>query len=248
MTRSEAKAVLELYRPDSVDATDAQVVEALGVARHDTELNAWLKQHSRFQTAMQQKFRNIPVPANLKAAILEREKIIVPAEPWWRNRLWLRVAAAVALVAGLCVALVAISPRSHTPDRFADYKTRMVRSALREYRMDLLTDDLQQLRQLAASRNAPADFAVPKGLSRLKLTGGGVLRWRNNPVAMVCYDRGDHQMLFLFVMDRSAVKDSPGSTPQVGKVSKLTTASWSEGDKVYVLAGPDDEQFVAKYF
>ena len=66
------------------------------------------------------------------------------------------------------------------------------------------------------SRGAPADYDVPRGLERLQLTGGGRLTWRSNPVAMVCFDRGDKQMLFLFVMKRSAVKDPPpGNAPSL---------------------------------
>jgi hypothetical protein len=77
--------------------------------------------------------------------------------------------------------------------------------------------------------------------------GGGLLRWRSNPVAMVCFDRGDRQMLFLFVMDRSAIPDPPPTTPKIAQVNKLLTASWTQGDRTYVLAGPEDAEFVRKY-
>jgi len=88
---------------------------------------------------------------------------------------------------------------------------------------------------------------VPRGLKQLQLTGGGLLRWRSQPVTMVCFDRGDKQMLFLFVMARSAVKDPPPETPQVVKVNKLLTAQWSQADKTYLLAGPEEADFVRKY-
>ena len=84
--------------------------------------------------------------------------------------------------------------------------------------MDLVTNDMRQIRQFMAQRGAPADYHVPRGLERLQLTGGGRLTWRNNPVSMVCFDRGDKQMLFLFVMKRSAVKDPPPKTPRVAEV------------------------------
>ena len=64
---------------------------------------------------------------------------------------------------------------------------------------------------------------------------------------MVCFDRGDRQMLYLFVMNRSAVQDPPSASPVVAKVSKLITASWTQGDKTYVLAGPEEANFTGKY-
>jgi hypothetical protein len=134
-----------------------------------------------------------------------------------------------------------------TPDRFANYQARMVSQALREYRMDLVTNDMRQVRQFMAARGAPDDYHVPQGLERLQLTGGGLLAWRSNPVAMVCFDRGDKQMLFLFVMKRTALKDPPPEAPQVSKVSQILTVSWTRGDNTYVLAGPEEAGFVQKY-
>lgn len=71
--------------------------------------------------------------------------------------------------------------------------------------------------------------------------------WRNNPVAMVCFDRGDNQMLFLFIMKRSAVKDPPPESPRLAKVNELITASWTHGEETYVLAGPQEPEFAQKY-
>ncbi len=85
------------------------------------------------------------------------------------------------------------------------------------------------------------------GLNKLQLTGAGLLRWRSNPVSMVCFNRGDNHMLFLFVMNRSALKDAPPDIPRLGKVADLVTASWSQGDKTYLLAGPEEPDFGAKY-
>ena len=57
---------------------------------------------------------------------------------------------------------------------------------------------------------------------------------------MVCFDRGDRQMLFLFVLGRSALKDAPSTAAEMAKVNKLMTQSWTQGDKTYLLAGPPD--------
>jgi hypothetical protein len=242
---SEAREVLLLYRPGTVEAADPQMAEALELARQDPELGRWFEQHRAFQKAMRAKFQQIEVPAHLKASLLVRgaaQPTILPLQPWWRSPVWLTAAAAVLLLLGLTV--VWLKPRA--PDRFANYRSRVVGEAVRDYRMDIVTNDMQQIRQFMASRGAPADYHLPRGLGQLQLTGGGRLTWRDHPVSMVCFDRGDKQMLFLFVMKRSAVKDPPPETPHLAVVHQLLTASWTRGDNTYVLAGPQEDDFVEK--
>lgn len=242
MTSAEARQILLLYRPGSGDDRDPQFAEALELAGHDPELARWFEQHGAFQVAVRARFRQIEVPADLPDRILAARKIIRPPV-WWRRPAWVAAAAAMVLLIGL--AAFWVQPR--TPDRFANFQTRMVGTVLREYRMDLVTDDMAQVRQFMARQGAPADYEVTKGLAQLQLTGCGLLRWRSNPVAMVCFDRGTNQMVFLFVMNRSAVKDPPPATPQVARVNQLLTASWTSGDKTYFLAAPDEGDLLRKY-
>jgi hypothetical protein len=98
-----------------------------------------------------------------------------------------------------------------------------------------------------ADKGSPSDYETTPGLERLQLTGGGVLKWRNNPVTMVCFDRGDKEMLYLFVADLAAIKDPPPAEPKVKSVSDLVTVSWTRGGKVYLLAGPAEKGFRDKY-
>jgi hypothetical protein len=246
MNRAEAKEVLLLYRPGTADAADPQVAEALELARRDPELGGWFEQHRAFQKALRAKLQQIEVPAHLKGSLLiqgGRRPTAIPPRPWWRRPIWLTATAVVLLLLGLA----ALRLRPRVPDRFANYESRMVSEAQREYGMDLETNDMRQLRQFMAQHGAPADYFVPRGLERLQLTGGGRLTWRSNPVAMICFDRGDKQMLFLFVMKRSAVKDPPPDTPRLSKVSRMLTATWTRGDNTYILAGQAEADFAKKY-
>jgi hypothetical protein len=246
MNPQEAKQILLLYRPGTADAADPEISEALKLAQHDPELGRWFDEHRAFQQAMRDKFRQTEVPAHLKTSLLIRGKaqpgIVIP-QVWCRRPAPLAIAAAAALMLA-AVALWLQPPRT---DRFANFQSRMVGTALREYRMDLVTNDMRQVRQFLADRGAPADYDVTEGLGKLQLTGAGLLRWRSNPVSMVCFNRGDNQMLFLFVMNRSALKDPPPEIPQLAKVADLVAASWSRGDKVYLLAGPEESGFGSKY-
>jgi hypothetical protein len=245
LNTSDAREVLLLYRPGTADAAEPQMAEALEMARQDSELGRWFENHRAFQKAMRAGFQQIEVPAHLKASVLiqkSAQQRPIPSPSWWRSPVWL-AAAAVVLLLGLAGAWLKPRPAN----RFANYQSRVVSEAQREYRMDLVTNDMRQIRQFMASRGAPADYDVARGLEHLQLTGGGRLTWRSNPVTMVCFDRGDKQMLFLFVLKRSAVKDPPPATPQLARVNQMLTASWTHGDNTYVLAGPEEADFLKKY-
>ncbi len=243
MNPSEARQTLLLYRSGKDAAADPQMAAVLELARRDPELGQWFAQHCAVQAALRAKFQQIAIPADLKARLLAgNKKILHPRFAWLQPVLW-ALAASIVLVC----ALAGFWLKPTAPDPLAQFQARMVGSALREYRMDLVTNDMRQVRQLMAKGGAPADYAVTPGLEKLSLTGGGILRWQNHPVAMVCFDRGDNQMLFLFVLSRAAFPNPPSETPRLAKVNQLLTASWSSGDKTYVLAGPEEADFVRKY-
>ena len=131
MNNFDAKKVLQLYRPGSADAAnDRQVAEALKLARSDQELGSWLEQHNRFQIAIREKLLEIHVPANLKETILAETKIIRPP-PWWHDPGLARIAASIVLLIALGFGVNAFWKKSHVPNRFADYESRMVRSSSR---------------------------------------------------------------------------------------------------------------------
>jgi hypothetical protein len=237
---AEAKEILLLYRPGTADAEDPEIIQAMSVARRDPDLARWFERHCVFQSAMQTKLRQIKVPEHLKVALMANDEAFAPSVPpgrgWWRKPAWMGAAAAVMLLlAGFTVFWL----KPKVPDRFADYQQTIVSKAMRGYAMDWEINDMRQLRQHIAGGGAPSDYAVTEGLQKLKLTGGAVFRWRSNPVAMVCFDRGNKQMVFLFVMQKAALKDPPPASPTEARVSDFTTASWTNGEKTYLVAGPE---------
>lgn len=248
MKREKAKEILMLFRPGTSDAEDPKIIEAMEVVRADSALAQWFEQHVAFQKALRLKFREIEVPEHLKVALLARQTIVRPPV-WHRPPVWWTAAAALLVVVGLAVVLLKPDP----PDRFANFRERMVSTALREYRMDIVTNDMGSLRRFVQARGAPADYELHPGLQKLQVTGGAALTWRNHPVSMVCFDRGNRSMVFLFVMRKSAVKDPPphlsppSELPNVAPVSDMLTASWTEGDNSYLLLDSAEPDFPRKY-
>ena len=245
MNLDQAKQILLLYRPGT-DEIDPETAEALELAKQIPELGRWFEQQQTFDAALRTKLRGIPAPPGLKRALLKREKVLRPPVEFWRRPIL--VAAAAIIVAFLGLALFWLRPS--VPNRFVHFRETMVSAAVRMYGMDFETKDPEQLRQFFAGKGSPADYDLTAGLAKLQLKGGGLLRWRGNPVSMVCFDRGTGDTLFLFVLKRAAIKDALPLNPSeadLEQVDGLLTASWTRGDETYVLAGPNEPDFARKY-
>ena len=248
MNRDEAKNILLLHRPGLTD-DDPQIAEALALAKHDPELARWLQEYSARQIALREKFRQIAAPAGLKEQIISeqaaQEKIIF----WRRN---FAVAAVAALV--ILAALVPFWFSHHGSDKMlANYQNQMVGVALRGYAMDLMTNNPAQVRAYLAQNHAPADFVLPAALQQTELAGCAVEDWQDAKVSMICFRTGrplrpgEQSDLWLFVIDRSAVKHPPTDSPQFSKINRLTVATWMQGDKLYLLGTEGDERTIKQY-
>lgn len=246
MTPQQARQILRPFRPWAKNDQDVEVVEALALCQRDAELGRWFENHCAVQNAIHARFNQLPLPAGLKEQILSEYKSRVVV--WWRQPATLAAAAVLAILVALG-SLWLTTPRPSSEEvSFASYRSRMVRTALRTYGMDLETNDVAQIRNYLAQHQAPADYVLPKNLQPTPSVGCGVLKWQDQPVAMVCFRTGKplapgaKSDLFLFVIDRKSLPDLRASrVPEFAAVNKLVTASWIEGEKAYLLAGFDEE-------
>jgi hypothetical protein len=248
MNRDDAKNILLLYRPDTVDILDPQVTEALALAKHDAELAGWFRELCTRQEILRAKFRQIQAPAGLKEQIISeqaaREKIVV----WRRTTVFTAVAAAVVVL--LTLAVFRLRPPLND-NTLAFYRNRMVGAALRVYTMDLATDNPAQIRDYLKQNHAPADYILPAPLEKVASTGCAITSWQGAKVSMICFRTGkvlppgEQSDLWLFVIDRSLVKNAPPpGPPQLAKVNQLITATWTQGDKLYLLGTEGDEETI----
>jgi hypothetical protein len=244
MDRQQAKEILVLYRPGVAASADPRMVEALELVKHDAELKSWFDQQRALQAAIRNKFHEIPVPEELPARILAE----TPGRPKilrWINPVVLAAAAAIVLLAGLAAGWFA--PR---PDNgFPAYRKQMVRVAMREYRMNLLTNDLSQIREFLRTNGAHGDYVLTQPLAQLPGEGCAILHWHGKLVSLICFEEGKgKELMYLFVIDHSELSDGPASqNPQVQQVGQLMTASWRRGNKIYLLAAKGGEDLLRRY-
>jgi hypothetical protein len=250
VNRDEAKTILLLYRPGTADADDPQIAGALEMAKQDPELTRWLAEHRARQETVRAGFRQIIAPAGLKEQIISEQaaqgKII------FRRRNAILTAAAV--VAALVVLTPFWFPHRGKEDTFAIYRSRMAGVALRGYTMDLVTNHPAQVRAYLAQNYAPSDYVLPAPLEKTAVTGCAIEGWQGAKVSMICFRTGkplppgQQSDLWLFVIDRSTVKNAPPmDSRQFAQVNKLMTVTWTEGGKLYVLGMEGDEQTLRQY-
>jgi hypothetical protein len=255
MTHSEAKEILRLYRPGTADSADSTFAEALALCERDTELNQWFGEHCALYSAMRAKFKQIAVPEGLKEQIIAERKIHTGAVPMWQRAVI--VAGAFAVIA-LVFWRVSTNWQPSERHDFKAYSGNMVSFAARSYgRMDVDTNDLDVIRQTLAQSGSIADYVLPGNLQK-NATAAGCLAttWQGKKVSMICFRTGRPLKpglpsdLWLFITDRSSASSSPTSTkpvfeqePEPGVIS----ASWTVGNRTYLLATQGDQKLLEQF-
>lgn len=257
MNRDEAKQILLLYRPGTNDAEDPEVAAALALANGDPELSRWLAEHNARQTALREKFRQIPVLAGLKEQIVSEQAAKSKAAS--RRSTMIGMAAVAAVLISLLVLAHSFLPFGGTSNgqlanTLDNYKNQMTAATQAGYSMNLLSSDAGKIQAYLAGAQAPSDYVLPAGMRNVAMSGCAVETWQHSKATMICFRSGKplpHDQfgdLWLFVVDRSAVKDVADiSTPQLAKINGLTTAVWTQGDKLYLLDAQGDESDLKKF-
>lgn len=243
MTIEQAKQILLPAILDRASDGDPQVAEARALANREPALQAWLENQRVLQNAVRRNLREIPVPAHLREQLLASRKIVQPLT-WWKHPMLWSAAAMLMLLCGVGLWL------SDVPDQnnLATFRGRMVGAVLRQYTMDIVTNDMRQVRAFLASKNAPADYTLPEKLARLPVSGGGILSWQGQKVSMVCLDSLKQGTLFLFMVDDSALQESSAGIREFEQVNKLSTVTWKTNGRTYVLAGSGGREDLEQYF
>ena len=198
------------------------------LAAENSELNELRERSSRFNSKVYSALAEIRVPEDLRERILSGNKIVRIS--FWRTPRGLALAAAVAVIA---TGLIFFATVPREDQSFAGFRNRMIGFALREYRMDIFTNDLVAVQQYLASKGTPSELKLPPTLAQAPVKGGAALSWQGKPVSMICFERVN-ATIYMFVVDKptGAVEFAHEALADKG----VSTATWTASGKTYFLA------------
>ena len=245
MNNQEAKLILQAYRLRGQDAADPQFQEALEQLKRDPELADWFALDRVIETHVQAKIKEaVKPPPHLKAHLLALGRIPRPAA-WWRKPVWLAVAASVVL---LGVVATILSPTSSGRE-FASFRQAMVQNAMQTTdHVSFETHDLMRIQQWVKDRGLNTNFDLPAALRGNSMEGCRIVDWRGRKVTMICYVFNGRDHLDLFVFDNTRFGGfAPSQTPRFAQTERFMTATWTRGNRTYLLATSSGEAVLRKY-
>ncbi len=245
MDNEQAKFILQVYRPGGEDASDPQFAEALEQVRRDPGLVKWFKEQQALDEAIANKLESAPAPADLRDAILAARSVLRP-KAWWRRPPMLAWAACLAAL----LSLGGLWFKANTG--YAAYHKDMVKAVDTLDSLDLKESDVNKIKDWLSSINAPSTFSMPDGIKDFAGLGCRVLDWRGKEVTLICFcddSRGLRDKVHLLVIDtRDLPGDPPGPEPQFKENGHIATASWSDEEYTYILAGHKGARYLASRF
>jgi hypothetical protein len=236
MDNREAKFILSAYRPGGQDANDPCFSEAIEQARRDPMLDQWFRDSVVFDAAVAQKFCATKAPADLRENILVGVKVSRP----WR---WPTPVIAWAIAAALVMAATvgSLLLRETTKPRLAGWQTEALHtvSSLLNGRaaFDAQSRTGADLISWLQANRAPAAERLPKNVANLESLGCKTFLWNEELVSVICFKRSDGGLIHLIAKNASAPSDRTLKRgPEFVKQGGWTTATWRDGDKIYMLA------------
>jgi hypothetical protein len=249
MDNREAKFILNAYRPGGQDANDPRFADALRQVRRDPILQRWFDESVAFDAAMTEKLCAIKVPPDLRESILAGVK--VSRAPTWKNRLrkW-AIAAAVVLSASLGVLIWHHYTR---PAPVAGWRLQALDAILssiarNESHFDAISRNPADLVKWLRANYAPAGEKLPGSLDKLPSIGCKTFLWRGKPVSLICFTLPEGRAIHLVITNVSAESGRPiEHEAKLSQQGRWATATWCEGDKIYMLAMEGSRNQLRRY-
>jgi len=239
MDNREAKFILNAYRPGGQDANDRRFAEALEQVRRDPILQHWFDESVGFDAAITKKLATTPVPTDLRESILTGVKVTRPESiRGWNNR-WRKWAIAALVVLSVTLGVLIWNNARPAPVAGWQLQALDVVSALvrNESSFDAQSHDPSKLVAWLRVNHAPAAQTLPQNLHKLQSLGCKTFSWAGKPVSVICFRRPDGGLIHLVTTNASRSLD-----PTLQREAKFVqqgewaTATWREGDKIYMLA------------
>jgi hypothetical protein len=131
----------------------------------------------------------------------------------------------------------------------AEYRDEMVSFLRLDPPLDIESAELSRLTSFLQEKGAPSQIQLPDKLRQLDPAGCRWLRFRGQDVALLCFKGSDGGMVHLLVVDRKAFLRlaSNSKDPQLAAEDDWMTASWVEGQYVYLVAAKGSRETLEKY-
>ena len=247
MNNQEAKLILQAYRLGGQDAADPQFQEALEQLKRDPELarlslplgSGLSRRMSKPKSRTQSK-----PPSHLKAHLLALGRISRPAV-WWRRPIWLAAAASVVLLG----VVATIWKSRSSAQEFPAFRQAMVQNAMQTTdHVSFETHDLTKIQQWLQDRDMNTNFDLPASLRGNSAEGCRVVDWRGRKLTMICFVFNGKDHLDLFVFDSTRFGSfTPSQTLKFAQTEGFMTATWTRGNRTYLLATSGGEAVLRKY-
>lgn len=233
MDNREAKFILHVYRPGGQDADDPRFAEALEQAQRDLVLERWFSESIAFDTTVTEKLRTIEVPADLRESILAGVKLSRPL-----RSPFIKWAIAAALVS--IAILGSLIWRETRPAHLSGWQSQAldVVSSLvnNESRFNAQSHNGRELVAWLRANRAAAPEALPRELEKLESIGCKTFSWNGIPISVICFARTDGGLIHLVTMNASASDRTLNRKPELVQQGHWATATWREGEMIYMLA------------
>ena len=243
MDNSKARFVFQSVRPDGADAAEPEFAEALAAAQADPELGRRIAQEQELDRVIASKLASVPIPDGLCDSILARAEV---SRSVGRRRFVQRLALA-ACVTLLGVVAATWWSNARRAVSFASYRQEMVARLDGRIQLSFTSQQAEELRQWLAQTRGITGLEIPAGLQHLPAIGCRTWTWNDRPAGLICFLLENGQAVHLLVISRDAVPNPPRPIePQILHVGNWETASWTQGENVYVLAGKLEREALEK--
>jgi hypothetical protein len=231
------RGILSVHRETELEAIDPRFAEARRRAEANPALAQWWAREKEVDRAVGAKLASIPVPAGLRDRLVSPRKTAAPLQRNWARAALLAAACLIALAIlfgswrGPCQPAVSL----------ADYRDEMVGFIKVDPNLEMKSPDFAQVTDWLQKNRAPSKLVLPKKLQGMEPIGCRTLRFRGHDVALICFKRKEGGLLHLFVVDRAALREiAKSKTPQIAAEANWMTATWGEGNLVYLMTVQTD--------
>lgn len=243
MNNTEAKFILQGYRPNGADAGDATFVAALEQARRDPGLQDWFNREQAFDTAMGAKLAEIAAPAGLREAILAGGRVTVSERThrWWQHPALMAAAACLAVAS---VAMLALF--SHPAEAADDFSTLALRDTLYNKSHGGHGAEAGALQAFLMSPKMHLGESLPVDYASLRRSGCRTLNLDGREVLEVCFKRNG-TWFHCYIAQRIDFPDvRTNPAPTLSEVKGAGVAAWSDGSHLYAVVTKSGESAFGK--